>query len=96
MNVTKNNLKPRTQMDDTEWTTVDENSFTEVTDSMVTESNNNAEDDALQPSKKSKLESIIKKKYEETAEEQKTRFLMELEFVQCLANPQYLHCKNFN
>lgn len=28
----------------------------------------------------------------ETDEENKTRFLMELEFVQCLANPHYLYC----
>lgn len=29
---------------------------------------------------------------EEPPEKATTRFLMELEFVQCLANPKYLHC----
>lgn len=29
---------------------------------------------------------------EETEEEARQRFLLELEFVQCLANPTYIHC----
>lgn len=29
----------------------------------------------------------------ESEEQQRTRFQVELEFVQCLANPNYLHCK---
>lgn len=28
----------------------------------------------------------------ESQEEEQTRFQVELEFVQCLANPRYLHC----
>jgi tRNA(Ile2) C34 agmatinyltransferase TiaS len=88
-----NHLNQECKMDDTEWTTVDENSFPAENepDMMIFESNNN-NDDPLQPSKKVKLEPTEKKKYEETEEEKKTRFLVELEFVQCLANPQYLHC----
>ncbi len=35
-----------------------------------------------------------KKKFEETEEEAQRRFLMELEFIQCLASPHYLNCKN--
>ena len=31
--------------------------------------------------------------FTETEEQQKTRFQTELEFVQCLANPNYLNCK---
>jgi hypothetical protein len=30
----------------------------------------------------------------ESEEQQKLRFQVELEFVQCLANPNYLHCKS--
>jgi len=30
----------------------------------------------------------------ETEDQQKIRFQIELEFVQCLANPNYLNCKN--
>jgi hypothetical protein len=45
----------------------------------------------VQPlTKKTKI--TQQRKFEETPEESKLRFLMELEFVQCLANPQYLHC----
>lgn len=29
----------------------------------------------------------------ETEEQQRTRFQVELEFIQCLANPNYLHCE---
>lgn len=29
----------------------------------------------------------------ETEDQQRLRFQVELEFVQCLANPNYLHCK---
>lgn len=29
----------------------------------------------------------------ESEEQQRLRFQVELEFVQCLANPNYLHCK---
>lgn len=29
----------------------------------------------------------------ETEDQQRIRFQVELEFVQCLANPNYLHCK---
>lgn len=32
-------------------------------------------------------------KYTENEEEAQTRFLAELEFIQCLSNPYYLHCK---
>lgn len=32
------------------------------------------------------------KKLEETEEENKLRFMMELEFIQCLSNPYYLNC----
>ena len=28
----------------------------------------------------------------ETQSPEKTRFLVELEFIQCLSNPKYLHC----
>ncbi len=31
--------------------------------------------------------------YEESEEDSKLRFQMELEFIQCLANPRYLNCK---
>lgn len=31
----------------------------------------------------------------ETEEQAKLRFQVELEFVQCLANPNYLHCMYF-
>lgn len=31
----------------------------------------------------------------ETEEQQKLRFQIELEFVQCLGNPNYLNCKLF-
>lgn len=31
----------------------------------------------------------------ESEEQQRLRFQVELEFVQCLANPNYLHCKYF-
>jgi hypothetical protein len=81
-------------MDDTEWTTVDEGSFSNEN----TAENMMAFDEVLgelQPTKKLKLENEEKKTYQETEEEKKTRFLMELEFVQCLANPQYLHCTLF-
>jgi mediator of RNA polymerase II transcription subunit 31 len=40
--------------------------------------------------KRQKLEG---RPYEETDADNQLRFLMELEFVQCLANPQYLNCK---
>lgn len=33
-----------------------------------------------------------KREFPETPEEARTRLLVELEFVQCLANPAYLHC----
>lgn len=29
----------------------------------------------------------------ETEEQNRIRFQVELEFVQCLANPNYIHCK---
>lgn len=32
----------------------------------------------------------------ESEEQQRLRFQVELEFVQCLANPNYLHCKCTN
>jgi hypothetical protein len=31
--------------------------------------------------------------YSETEDEERERFLVELEFVQCLASPVYLNCK---
>lgn len=31
----------------------------------------------------------------ETEEANRLRFQVELEFVQCLANPNYIHCKCF-
>lgn len=45
------------------------------------------------PQKKQKQNN--RKKYSdiETTEDNQMRFAMELEFVQCLANPHYLRCK---
>lgn len=37
--------------------------------------------------------SILFPVHAETEEQQRTRFQVELEFIQCLANPNYLHCE---
>ncbi len=50
------------------------------------------DDFSLEPQVK-KQKPVVQRKFEETQEENKSRFLMELEFVQCLANPAYLHCR---
>ena len=39
--------------------------------------------------------SEIKNQPIEDPEEARRRFILELEFVQCLANPEYLNCKLF-
>ena len=52
--------------------------------------------DEDRPPKKHKAGEAPKSKYEETEEQTKMRFLVELEFVQCLANPHYLNCNGIN